>query len=95
MKRIHSVTTLAVAGAMSVGAVAAGTTAAGAATSLRTAAATPSKAHHTASKVEQSSARTIRDDVFSVTRLVSSKAGARRVIFSATDLRTGRTVRLN
>ena len=96
MKRVHSVTTLAVAGAMSVGVVTAGATAAQAATRPAPATATSSqRAYAGAPSSRTASARTIGDDVFRVTRLVSNRAGSSRVIFCATDLRTGRTVRLN
>ncbi len=95
MKRIHSVTTLAVAGAMSVGVAAVATTTAGATPSPRVAAAPLPSTNAEASKVEHVTSRTISDDVFSITRLVSSRPGSTRVSFCATDLRTGRTVRLN
>jgi hypothetical protein len=95
MKRVHSVTTLAVAGAMSVGVVTAGATAAQAATRPAPATATSSQRAYAGAPIKSASARTIGDDVFRVTRLVSNRAGSSRVIFCATDLRTGRTVRLN
>jgi hypothetical protein len=45
--------------------------------------------------IERSGARVVEDDVFRVTRSVAMRAGSRRVVFCATDLRSGKTVRLN
>jgi hypothetical protein len=94
MKRKISFTTLAVAGAMSVGVATASGPVAGASTRLRPAAAAP-RSTNPGATIERSTTRIVSDDVFRVTRRVEQRAGSRRVVFSATDLRTGRAVRLN
>ena len=94
MKRKISFTTLAVAGAMSVGVATASAPVAGAAARLRPATATPRSTSARAT-TERATTRSVGDDVFRVTRRVEQHADSRRVVFCATDLRTGREIRLN
>jgi hypothetical protein len=94
MKRKISFTTLAVAGAMSVGVATASAPVAGASARLRPAAATP-RSTNAGATTERATTRSVGDDVFRVTRRVEQRAGSRRVVFFATDLRTGRELRLN
>jgi hypothetical protein len=94
MKKIHTVTTLAVAGAMSVGVATAGSIAAGASTRSRQSA-TAVHQMPAGATVGGSVQRTVADGVFQVTRHVAGRAGVQRVVFCATDLRSGRTMRLN
>jgi len=46
-------------------------------------------------QVERATVRTISDGSFSVTRLIAPLGGTNRVVFFATNLRTGETCRLN
>jgi hypothetical protein len=94
MKRIPSLTTLAIAGAMSVGVATAGATVPASSTRSRPAPAAL-KGTQGSKVIERSGARVVEDDVFRVTRSVAMRAGSRRVVFCATDLRSGKTVRLN
>jgi hypothetical protein len=133
MKKIQTVTTLAVAGAMSLGAAGAGASVAAASTKVssvnNSAKCTKGsvdnlqiqredtgqlsidmgvdmsrhlsgvpwrvKAYDNGSLITKATVRTVSDGSFSITRLISPKAGSNHVVFYATNLRTGETCRLN
>jgi hypothetical protein len=132
MKKIQKVTTLAVAGAMSMGAAAAGVSAAGAATRPkanstiacgkgstanlqvqredngklsvdigvdmnRHTSGVPWKvrAYDNGKLIENATVRTISDGSFSVTRVLAPLAGTNHIVFYATNLRTGKTCKMN
>jgi len=94
MTKRHRISKLAVAGAVSLGTLATGAVAsvAGAATPIAAA----TRAVSTQRSTQRVAAtRTIEDATFRVARSVETRRGARRVVFYATDLRTGRTIALN
>jgi hypothetical protein len=134
MKKIQTVTTLAVAGAMSLGAAAAGASVAAASPKVSSVVNTSAKctkgsvgnlqvqredtgqlsidmgvdmsrhvsgvpwkvkAYDNGSLIANATVRTVSDGSFSITRLISPKAGSNHVVFYATNLRTGETCRLN
>jgi hypothetical protein len=100
MKRMQKVTTLAVVGVLSLTAAGAGASAAAASTRVapaptdrlvRDGTRTPRGDHAMAGRFE----RTVSDGAFSITRVTEPSGGRERVVFYATDLRTGRVSRLN
>jgi len=133
MKKIQTVTTLAVAGAISLAAVAAGASVAAASPKVapvnNSTKCTKStvgnlqiqredtgqlsidmgvdmtrhlsgvpwkvKAYDNGSLIANTTMRTVSDGSFSITRLISPKAGSNHVVFYATNLRTGETCKLN
>ena len=132
MKKVRTVTTLAIAGAMSLGAVATGASVAAASpkgSSVNNSAKCTKgsvgnlqiqredtgklsidmgvdmsrhssgvpwkvKAYDNGSLIANAKVRTVSDGSFSITRLISPKAGSNRVVFYATNLRTGETCKL-
>ena len=133
MKKIQTVTTLALAGAMSLGAAAAGASVAAASPKVssvnnsakctkgsvgnlqiqredtgqlsidmgvdmtRHLSGVPWKvrAYDNGTLITNATVRTVSDGSFSITRLISPKAGSNHVVFYATNLRTGETCKLN